>query len=534
MRSTSDCVLLATALTLASPAALAVETVLFVPAAARSAGAAGSTWTTELALFNPSRTEERQVWVRFLPRPGGTSPAETPVRLAPRAGTLLPDVVASLGTSGGGALRLRADGPLVATSRTFNSGNAACGTFGVGVPAVPASAAVTAGVFAPLHGARVNVGLVNPSETASARVHVSLRSASSAVLLGETTVDVPALGSAQIDDVLGAWAPAHASDPVVVEVSSEPAVLAWATPIDGTSGDATFTVASPDTAADPEEPGWEARFTLAPSEGWTWRVEDGLRLGGGSGVPRVIALPDGRLRLFTPGQGGMRSATSADGFTFAPDPGTRGQMGDIAVVYLRAGGWRFLWPDGAPGSHVLKSAVSTDGLAFTIEAGERMRPGPQDAGILQVPHAVRLADGRWRLYYVADWYGTGGAVNRNNTRTAVSTDEGLTWTLEAGEAGSEATGRDSVDPDVVKVTGGAFRLYYKSYESFRAAESEDGRLFPASGVAGRQVLEARERFDPTVVKLRDGTVRMFFGMPGGVGSAVATDTAPAPASPDPR
>lgn len=533
MRSTSYAVLLA-ALTLASPAALAAEDVLFVPAAAQSAGAAGSTWTTELSLFNPSRTEGRQIWIRFLPRPDGTSPEETLVRLGPRAGTLLPDVVATLGTSGGGALRLRADGPLVASSRTFSSGSAACGTFGVGVPAVAASAAVTAGVFAPLHGARVNVGLVNPDETASARVHVSLRSGSSAVLLGETTVDVPALGSAQIDDVLKAWAPAHASEPVVVEVSSERAVLAWATPIDGTSGDATFTVASPDAAAVPEEPGWEARFTLAPSEGWTWRIEDGLRLGGGSGVPRVIALPDGRLRLFTPGQGGMRSATSADGFTFVPDPGTRGQMGDVAVVYLRAGGWRFLWPDGAPGSHVLKSAVSTDGLTFTTEAGDRMRPGPQDAGILQVPHAVRLADGRWRLYYVADWYGTGGAVNRNNTRTALSTDEGLTWTPEAG---GEATGRDSVDPDVVKVTGGAFRLYYKSYESFRAAESADGRLFPASGVPGRQVLEARERFDPTIVKLRDGTVRMFFGMPGGVGSAVATDTAPAagsPASPDPR
>lgn len=503
----------------------ATETVLYVPAAAHAPGASGSTWTTELSLFNPSRSEERVVWLRFLPRPGVSASAETPVRLAPRAGTLLADVVASLGASGGGALRLRSDGAFVASSRTFSSGSPACGTFGVGVPAFPGSAAVTAGVLAPLRGARVNVGLVNPGEAAT-RVRVSLRRATSTALLGEASVEVLALGSVQLDDVV-ATAAAGREEPIVIEVVSDRPVLAWATPIDGTSGDATFTLASVDAAAAAGPPAWEARFTLSPSEGWTWRVEDGLRASGGAGVPRVVALPDGRLRLYTPAMDGMRSATSGDGFTFVPDPGTRGRMGDVAVIYLRDGGWRFLWPEGSPGSYVLKSAVSADGLTFTMETGDRLRPGPQDAGFIQVPHAVRLGDGRWLLYYVVDWYGTGGST-RNNTRTALSTDEGLTWALEAG---GEVTGRDSVDPDVVKVEGGGYRLYYKNYESFRAADSVDGKLFPDSGVAGRQVLEARERFDPTIVKLPNGTVRMLFGMPGGVGSAVATDTATT-ASPD--
>ncbi len=502
-----------------------VETLAYIPAAAHAAGAAGSLWTTEVALFNPSRTEERQIGILFQPRPGQTAPAEFVVRLGPREAKTLADVVAALGTSGGGALRLRGDGPIVASSRTFNTGSPSCGSFGTGVPAIPESAAVTAGVFPPLRAARINVGLVSVRPGGTARARISLRSENGTTLLREAAVEVPALGSVQLDDVVSGLS----AEPVVIEVSADVPVLAWATPIDGTSGDGTFLLA---TADELEDEGWEARFRIPVAQGLTWRVEDGFRAtrtGFTYGVPRVVALPDGHVRLFAPAMDGMRSATSTDGLTFVDDPGTRGRMSDVAVIYLESGGWRFLWSEGTQTSQFLKSAVSTDGLSFTMEPGERMRPGPQDAGLIQVPHAARLADGRWRLYYVADWQGAGGSVNRNNTRTALSTDEGLTWTLDAG---SEATGRDTVDPDVVPLVGGGYRLYYKQGDAFRAADSTDGRIFPSSGTAGRQVLDARERYDPTIITFPDGTIRMYFGTPGGIGSAVATDTVLSPPGPE--
>ena len=514
--------LVSTLLCAALPGAARSETVLVVPAAAHSSGAAGTLWTTELALFNPSPSASVRVSIRLLPRAGEPG-VEGFVDVPARRGTTLPDVVGSLGASGGGALRLSAEAPFVASSRTFNSGSPACGTFGLAVPAVPLSAAVTRGLLHGLSGARVNAGLVNDGDTAASAT-LRLLDAASGTVLGSSERIVEGRSSLQVDDVLRSLAPAApAAAQLALEVSASSPLLAWATPIDGVSGDGAFLLAVPDEGAAASTAGWwESSFTLPAEAGWTFRVEDGLRFSGSAGVPRVIALPDGRVRLYTPSQSGLRSATSVDGLTFLPDAGTRGPMTDCAVVYLAAGGYRFLWPDGPNGNQTLRSATSSDGLTFVVEAGERFRPGTGDAGFVQVPHAIRLPDGRWRLSYVADWFGTGGAGPRNNTRTAISTDEGLTWTVE----NPAATGIDSVDPDVVKVDDGSYRLYYKHHEVFRAATSLDGFAYTASGEAGRVVLEATERFDPAVIRFPNGTIRVYFGTPGGVGSAIATDTGP--------
>lgn len=511
------------ALLWAAPGSSALsETVLVVPAAAHAVGAAGTLWTTELALFNPSPSASARISIRLLPRAGAPS-AEGFVDVLPRRGVTLPDVVGSLGATGGGALRLSADTPFVASSRTFNGGSPACGTFGVAVPAVPLSAAVTSGLLHGLSGARVNAGFVNAGD-AAVSVTLRLLDASSGALLGTSNQSVGGGTSLQVDDLLRSLAPsAPATTPLAIEVSAASPLLAWATPIDGASGDGSFLLAVPDTGASAATAGWwESWFTLPLQSGWTFRAEDGLRYSGSTGVPRIVALPDGRVRLYTPTASGLKSATSTNGLTFVPDAGSRGQMSDCAVVYLAAGGYRFLWPEGPNGNLVLKSATSADGLTFTVETGERFRPGAGDAGISQVPHVIRLADGRWRLSYVADWFGAGGAGPRNNTRTAISTDEGLTWSVE----NPAATGVDTVDPDVVKVEDGSYRLYYKHHEAFRAATSPDGFAYASSGEAGRAVLDAADRFDPAVIRFPDGTIRVYFGTSGGVGSAVATDTGP--------
>jgi hypothetical protein len=232
-----------------------VETLAYIPAAAHAAGAAGSLWTTEVALFNPSRTEERQIGVGFLPRPGQTAPAELVVRLGPREAKTLVDVVAALGTSGGGALRLRSDGPIVASSRTFNSGSPSCGTFGTGVPAIPESAAVTAGVFPPLRAARIN-GLVSvrPSGTARRGSHFGRKRHGAAARVAvcsasgrSRSTTLSGLGRARRDQ--------------------------WAKPCSRgrprrNLGDGTFLLSTSRRE--------EARSGF-PSTGLTWRIEDGFR-----------------------------------------------------------------------------------------------------------------------------------------------------------------------------------------------------------------------------------------------------------------
>lgn len=512
-------------LLLAGRPLLATDVVLFVPAAAHAAGRSGSLWETELRLLNPGASD-LTVSVAFLPATRDNRDVEgTDVTLPARRGLLLPDVVArTLGGSGGGALRLRAPAPFLAASRTLNAGNPSAGLYGLSVPAVPPSAAVTRGLVHPLTNvsARTNAGFVNPGESL-ARASLELRDADDGATLATGEVEVPPLGFVQVDDVFASLGSSRASVAhAVLSFRADRPLLSWATVIDSVSGDGSWFAGEADPEPVDEPPAWQARFTLDPAEGLAWQVEPGFRWTaktGGGGVPRVVVLQDGRYRLYSPSPQGLQAATSSDGYTFVDEPGTYGPISDAAVIYLRDGGFRFLWPSGPNGAQVLVSATSPDGLTFTPEPGERFRPAPRDAGFVQVPHAVLLPDGRWRLYYVADWFGAGGSPFPNSTRTAVSSDEGLTWTAES----DTGTGRDTVDPDVVPLAGEGYRLYYKERESFRTADSADGVSFPGSGVSGRAVLDAANRFDPTVLKLPDGTVRMFYGTPGGIASAVATD-----------
>ena len=82
---------------------------------------------------------------------------------------------------------------------------------------------------------------------------------------------------------------------------------------------------------------------------------------------------------------------------------------------------------------------------------------------------------------------------------AIPPDGGPTGSVET----PAATGIDSVDPDVVKVEDGSYRLYYKHHSAFRAATSPDGFAYPSSGEAGRTALGPPERFGPRLLYTSD-------------------------------
>ena len=158
--------------------------------------------------------------------------------------------------------------------------------------------------------------------------------------------------------------------------------------------------------------------------------------------------------------------------------------------------------------------------------------GPSDFGVAagQVVadmSAVRLADGRVRLYLFAQGLGIVSAVS-------VATD-GLAFTPESGTRMPDGSGM----PRVLATPGGGWRMFFTSGNGIKSATSTDGLTFTAepgfrvtAEAAGFSDTTVAATSGATVVTLPDGRYRMYFsdlprpGDPPGhhpVRSAVSTD-----------
>ncbi|MBI4481931.1 MAG: exo-alpha-sialidase [Acidobacteria bacterium] len=258
----------------------------------------------------------------------------------------------------------------------------------------------------------------------------------------------------------------------------------------------------------------DSYITLS-SQTKTWSLESSSPLPTTTAaVPSILVLPNGNIRLFhCSGGAGMQSATSTDGGkTFTPDAGTR-LMGtcDGTFIYLANGLFRLLIEERV-GATMTKSQVvsyiSSDGLTFTKESGVRYTGSSTDAGFTGVINVIKLPDGRHRIYYIGDLT---SPPQGDGVRTAVSSDEGVTWTPERT---TNLLPSGYVDPYVVKLSNGGYRMYYRIApqaqnpdKGIAYADSADGASFTHVGL----VLRDRELADPAVVKLPDGSARMFLG-----------------------
>ncbi len=191
----------------------------FVPAAAVAAGAQGAFFSTDLELNNTG-TLEAQVDIAWLPRgEDNSAPVEADtITLAPGWSVRFENVLGELfglNPDSFGALRLTAStGDVIAMSRTYNSPDGkAAGTFGQGLPAIPA-AGMIAGV-APQRliflsenpDSRANVGCVNGSAE-PVRVSLAVFDDKGAAL--ETrTMDLGPYSNDQINRIFRSWAPVN-------------------------------------------------------------------------------------------------------------------------------------------------------------------------------------------------------------------------------------------------------------------------------------------------------------------------------------
>lgn len=237
---------------------LDADTELLFPAAAHVAGSGGTSWGSDAWLLNlggGTATVELELW----PSGGGAPVAVDLGRgLAPGEQVALEDLVLSaFGLDDAqGALVVRSDQLLLATSRTYN--DADIGEFGQFIPARSTAAMSRVGERLLLPGAvqngsfRSNLGLV--AIDGDAEVDLLLRAADGAVL---STSEVSLAAGQQMQNRVGMFFGVSGFEGATVEVelaaASDPAarVVGYLSVVDNLSTDPTFSDAARGTGADP-------------------------------------------------------------------------------------------------------------------------------------------------------------------------------------------------------------------------------------------------------------------------------------------
>jgi hypothetical protein len=248
-----------------------------------------------------------------------------------------------------------------------------------------------------------------------------------------------------------------------------------------------------------------------------------------------VPLAAGGYRIFwndMPARG-ITSASSPDGLSFTKEAGLRlanGQSGDLDCIASHpwvipvTGGYRMFYQgnancDAQPNQqqpvYRIFSAFSADGLTFARE-GVRVDIGAAN-GLAAAAHGrvLRLADGRYRLYFSANFIGKDGPAD---ILGATSTDEGLTWELDA-----QPILERGHDPTVIALEGKIYLYTTFLGDNFVILESADGFAFtPTSWVefydaAGQRI---EEFGDADMLQLPDGQVVIYGSGKGAPGLGV--------------
>ncbi|MEK6973451.1 MAG: hypothetical protein AABW72_05430 [archaeon] len=247
-----------------------------------------------------------------------------------------------------------------------------------------------------------------------------------------------------------------------------------------------------------------------------WAKEDGIRIGG---VSSSTLVKNKEYWMYYTGNG-IELAKSSDGLNFV----YYGKLIDVkdvegidmvtnpAVFEMTDGNYRMLFEGSKmfdnKNDRKLYSAISSDGLIWKIEDGVRF----QDVGdgkpgeiFTSVPDIIRLTDGKLRMYFARGL----------TSATAVSNDDGLTWTKET----NLELGKIALDPEIVLLEDGNYKLFFTAFEDefgvgeqwIMSASSSDGIEF----VLGEGKLIGPSTpggliTDPDIVKVDNG-YRMYYG-----------------------
>lgn len=216
----------------------------------------------------------------------------------------------------------------------------------------------------------------------------------------------------------------------------------------------------------------------------------------------TIVLSNNTYRNYNPG---IWTRTSPEGLTWTDQVSTGiNDQGATNPAVIRLKDETYLMIYGiqthtsGPPTEKLYRATSTDGIHFTKQAGPLtdgavLTADGSEHNFVSVPDLISIDDDTTlRMYFVADSY-------QSHIHTAVSIDNGQTWTREGQiSITGGPIGQQDVDPDIIKLADGTYRLYFATSPSgetelgnlrIRSAVSNDGRNF---------TLESGERVSPSV------------------------------------
>ncbi len=205
----------------------------------------------------------------------------------------------------------------------------------------------------------------------------------------------------------------------------------------------------------------------------------------------------------------------------------RGVCGVVSprVIRLPSGGYRLYYtqilprkgfPAGANdydnASTRILSAVSADGVTWAPEPGVRLSPQQGGAGEFRVASSevVPVGDGkRMRMYYECC---PGTQAQQNSIRSALSDDGGMTWTPEPGVR--IADGSNYMAPRVVFLEGGGCRLYCcRRGDGIVSAISHDGLNFqmePGVRIAQDGKYDSVAAFACDILRIAGGGYVMYY------------------------
>ena len=175
---------------------------------------------------------------------------------------------------------------------------------------------------------------------------------------------------------------------------------------------------------------------------------------------------------------------------------------DVAAIQRTDGTWRLLFDAGG----AIHSATSPDGLTLTMESGtpipSRLNDGtPIRPSLVKI---LRLDSGQVRVYFAS-----------GNMYSAISNDEGRTFTMEAGvRISTSALGTLGMSGGSVVRAGGQWRMYFDDHaDRIVSATSSDllnWTLDPGVRIGPGSALGAVQSVHPGAIVNADGSVSLFF------------------------
>lgn len=230
---------------------------LYIPVAGKTPGANGTSFRTDVRIFNPSPAYSIDVTLHFLPHGiDGRNIPGTVVRIQPREMAVIDDVAEFLVPGGSpivGAIRLDSDTDasydFIADSRTWTPANAPHpGSYGQFVPALdPVDALIQSVVLhvSSVPQFRTNVGVMNPG-SAEATVTISLYVAQGTYALHAAPLTIPPKSMRQVSlhDLFGGL---YLPDGYLVFNSTLP-VFTWGSVVDNFTGDGFVVPGRPEGA----------------------------------------------------------------------------------------------------------------------------------------------------------------------------------------------------------------------------------------------------------------------------------------------